>query len=233
MIPAWRVPLDGKPYSTTITTPTRSIIIRGASSRGNFEYEEAHQHVKVEFGEGLDEVTENSILSAVAGSDSRRTVEQDPAPPSKIPNDLLVCPGGTDITFEAVSEAYSEFGFKRLPHTIPHNESHRLNYVLPAALSFYFHLRCRPRHRTSVSTVVAVEFTELKEMAADELSAPQTFRPSSKNMIWGDNEIHLGISSTIERQYGMKITNKSTSDLYPALFYFDNSDFSIRESSFP
>lgn len=213
-------------FSMVITAPNRRVSMGRGLLRGSVKSNEARQPFGLEFGEGLSEEAEK--FREALDRDNQCTVEQDPAPASTISNDLLISSSGPDFTFDAVSEPCSKFGFKRLPYTVPHS-SDRLNFVLSAASNFSFHLRRRPESSV-ISRDVVLEFTELEEIAADKDLAVQKLRPSSENLINGDNEIHLGICSMIEK-YGIRITNNSTSDLYPALFYFDNSDFSIRESS--
>lgn len=221
--------------------PNRRIVV---GSRGSVRFEAEKRDISIRISEGIGDVTEKLLLSL---PDRQYIVEEDSAQSSTPRNDpdLDVSLSDSDYTFDSISEAHSNFGFKRLPHTIPHNESGRLKYVLAAASSFYFHLYQKPQRRDTVANistkVVQVEFTELKVMATDKEQATE-FRPSSGNMVmdgWMDgcqvydgNMIKLKVDGEHDsKMYGIKIKNVSGSDLYPTLFYFDNSDFSIRKSS--
>jgi hypothetical protein len=73
-----------------------------------------------------------------------------------------------------------------------------------------------------------IEFLELEssDTEFDELNNPK-ITPTGENLLV-NGIINVTVDS-VETNYGIKITNNSPWDLYPAVFYFDNSDWSVSE----
>lgn len=123
--------------------------------------------------------------------------------------------------------------FKRLPLT-SEADCQSLYSIISAASHWFYHLRRRPPNDLISSLArVTIEFMEL------EPKENATLEPTP---ITCDSLIHQvpGVGSVIDsvvdedKIYGMKIKNSSPYALYPYLFYFDNSDFSIsKQKSVP
>ena len=90
----------------------------------------------------------------------------------------------------------------------------------------FFRELYRSSSDTEVTANIDVEFYRLQRTES-EISEPELW-PSGSNLFW-DGKIHLGVENGCH--YGVKLTNSGPYDLYPSLFYFDNSDLTrIRES---
>lgn len=118
--------------------------------------------------------------------------------------------------------------FKRLPFTTQPDFDH-LSPVLLAAIHWYYHLLRKPARRSLTGAgKITVEFTELEEVL-DEMDMLERLEPSPSNLIsttsGGQGVVDILVNP--EKLYGQKIKNASDHDIYPHLFYFSNSDFSI------
>ena len=106
--------------------------------------------------------------------------------------------------------------------------------IIRAADHFYWHLRRTPRLETDakIGLANAVEI-EVAELEHDGNTYDDDFEPvlSPTQAGWTrgkDFNLQIKGTGTI---YGWKIVNNCNVALYPALFYFDNSDWSISEWS--
>lgn len=119
-------------------------------------------------------------------------------------------------------------GFKRLPHTTK-VDLDSLYPVICAVTNWYYHLlRTPPTRSLSGPGNITVDFTEL-EVVYDEIGNPSYLIPSGSNLsltVPGlGNIVDLVVDE--EQLYGQTVNNSSAVALYPYLFCFDNSDFSI------
>jgi len=69
--------------------------------------------------------------------------------------------------------------------------------------------------------MIQVEIFELESH-----SFPGECRPIGNNPNT-NNSLDIMVGAETMRMYGIKIVNKTEQNLYPHIFYFDNSDFSI------
>ena len=98
---------------------------------------------------------------------------------------------------------------------------------LTKAKSFYRELD-RNSVDVDVTKDIGVEFYRLQETPSFLEDNEPELRPSSSNLLH-DGMIHLVVKEGC--YYGVKLTNNGPYNLYPSLFYFDNSDLTrIRES---
>ena len=99
--------------------------------------------------------------------------------------------------------------------------------ILSAGSRFFWHLT--REHYHPIVDHLAVEFVE-SNMSDDEFddSGYPIFFPMGENLL-KDGVIDLYIEPD-PKPYGIKLTNNSNWDLFPVAFYFDHSDWSIRES---
>ena len=102
----------------------------------------------------------------------------------------------------------------------------KLGSFLHKAQSFYRELD-RSSVDIDVTKDICVEFYQLQQASSFfEDNEPELW-PCSSNLLH-DGMIHLVVKEGCS--YGVKLTNTGPYNLYPSLFYFDNSDFTrIRE----
>ena len=134
------------------------------------------------------------------------------------------------VIFDIFDPRVTKYGLTRMPFSLePTLEA--ISPVLRAADNFYWHLRRTPRVENDTEKGLAnyVEI-EVAEMERDGITYDNDLEPVSPTRTgWKrgkDFDLQIIDSGTI---YGWKIINNSSVALYPALFYFDNSDWSISE----
>ena len=135
------------------------------------------------------------------------------------------------VVFDIFDSLVTKYGLTRMPFSLePTVEA--ISPVLRAADHFYWHLRRTPRLESDTEKGLT-NFVELEvaEMEHDGFTYDDNLDPvlSPTRASWkGGKEFDIQVDDkgTI---YGWKIINKCKVDLYPALFYFDNSDWSISE----
>jgi hypothetical protein len=114
------------------------------------------------------------------------------------------------------------FNSQRIPFSVEPN-ARKLQPVLDAAATFHWQF-CRTNKDHILQNKVRLEFTEVKQAEGkrdEDIRAE--IKTVGKNLIQ-DNVINLASGS---QQYGLKIFNDFSIDLYVAMFYFDISNFSI------
>ena len=135
------------------------------------------------------------------------------------------------VVFNIFDPLVTKYGLTRMPFSLePTLEA--ISPVLRAADHFYWHLRRTPRveNNTKIGLANYVEI-EVAEIEHDGITYNDVLEPvfSPIEADWKRGKVfdlQIDDSGTI---YGWKIINKSKVNLYPALFYFDNSDWSISE----
>ena len=135
------------------------------------------------------------------------------------------------VVFDIFDSLVTKYGLTRMPFSLePTLEA--ISPVLRAADHFYRHLRRTPRLENDSGNGLAnyIEI-EVAEMEHDGITYDDDLEPvlSPTRAGWKrgkDFDLQIGDEGTI---YGWKIVNNSNAALYPSLFYFDNSDWSISE----
>ncbi|KAH7921893.1 hypothetical protein BV22DRAFT_1131903 [Leucogyrophana mollusca] len=127
------------------------------------------------------------------------------------------------VVFNILDVSVNRFGLARLPFHVKPLVA-EVRQVIEAAAHYYWHLR-RSSHATALQQKIEFEFIKLipSEDDFDDYLQP-IMNPEGPNLI-RDNLADLAVDG--ESIYGVKIVNKSEVPLFPSLFYFDNSDFSI------
>lgn len=117
------------------------------------------------------------------------------------------------------------YGLERMPSMCA-IEASDLARVFHSASHFFWHLRrSRAPKAHSLQEQVELQFFEVVEDGLQDNEGWRILTPVGENMV-KDNRIQLTVMP--EKRYGVKIVNKSaTKSLFPYLFYFDCSDFSI------
>ena len=135
------------------------------------------------------------------------------------------------VVFDIFDPLVKKYGLTRMPFNLEPTLAD-ITPVLHAADHFYWHLRRAPGTESDAEEALS-NFIEIEvaEMEHDGISYDDDFEPimSPTEAGWkSGKEFDLQIEDrgTI---YGWKIINKSDKALYPALFYFDSSDWSISE----
>ena len=129
------------------------------------------------------------------------------------------------VVFNIYDTEATKYGLTRMPYILePTVEA--LSPIIRAAAHFYWHRRRTLKTgRGLLAEMVEIEVTELKLVRVeydDELKPAGVYASGD----WkGGKDFDLQIGKT----YGWKIINNCKKPLYPALFYFDNSDWSISE----
>ena len=136
------------------------------------------------------------------------------------------------VVFDILDPLVLKYGLTRMPFTNLEPTIEAVSLVLRSAYHFYLHLRRTPRVENDTGKGLAdVVEIEMAEMEHDGVTFNDDFEPvlSPIKTSWkGGKEFELQISDE-GTVHGWKIINKSKVDLYPALFYFDISDWSISE----
>ncbi|EDR08533.1 uncharacterized protein LACBIDRAFT_297307 [Laccaria bicolor S238N-H82] len=127
------------------------------------------------------------------------------------------------LVFNILDQRVLKYGLSRIPYTIePDPED--IRPVLRAAAHYYWHLN-RTQPNNQIQNNIKVEFYKLQESDTDfdEAGSPERY-PVGDNLCRQDV-----IEFTVDDEaiYGIKIVNNTPWDLYPNVFYFDNSELSI------
>ena len=135
------------------------------------------------------------------------------------------------VVFDIFDPLVTKYGLTRMPFSLEFSLE-AITPVLRAADHFYWHLRRTPGVESDNEKGLA-DFVEIEvaEMEHDGISYDNDLEPvfSPTEAGWKrgkDFDLQVVDRGTI---HGWKIINKSNVALYPALFYFDNSDWSISE----
>ena len=120
-------------------------------------------------------------------------------------------------------------------------DKHHIQDLISAALHFNFHLyRCQPNPWNPLSAV-RLEMYKVEEEIRGQVRYVEadttnffsrnqevpTYKAFGRTVMQGANMTDL------QSLYGLKIVNDSSFDLYPYLFYFEPSDYSIQVSEAP
>ena len=132
------------------------------------------------------------------------------------------------VIFNIYDPDVTKYGLTRMPYILePTIEA--ISPVIRAAAHFYYHRRRTVQTgRRGLAKKVEIKVTELKLERIeddDELKPVFIYGPTASGGWKGGKEFDL----RTETAYGWRIVNNCDVPLYPALFYFDNSDWSISE----
>lgn len=131
------------------------------------------------------------------------------------------------LIFNILDPVVNACGLDRVYHSAkPTDTPEDVARILSAGSSFFWHLKRGNYH--PISDALEIEFMEL-EVSKEKFEATgcPMVSPSGENLLQGGAvELSIGL---VPKPYGIKITNKSDWDLFPAAFYFDHSDWSISE----
>jgi hypothetical protein len=140
--------------------------------------------------------------------------------------ELDIAIDGDRVIFNILNPQVTQFGLNQMPFRV--DPTYDAIYpVVRASAHYYWHLR-----RNSTSRVlenhIQLDFKKLKELEEYDEDFNLVLEPV------GDNLNVSGIVDLVvnpDDMYGIKLVNTSDLDLYPSLFFFDNSDLSICEYS--
>ena len=120
------------------------------------------------------------------------------------------------VVFNIYDSNVTNHGLTRMPHNVEATFE-AISPVISAAAHFYWHRRRSPKTGRGLAKNVQIEANELEEDFDEEFKS--FYKP-----ITPGGDCKGKNSDTI---YGWTISNKWEKSLYPSLFYFDNSDWSI------
>jgi hypothetical protein len=129
------------------------------------------------------------------------------------------------VIFNILNPFVTKFGLVRLPFQITPNIDD-VYPVICAAVHYHWHLH-RTNKKAHLQNRVRIEFMKLKQ---DDEDFDEDF-----NLILRPDGPNLNIGGVVDivvdedAIYGINIINDTALALYPSLFFFDNSDFSISE----
>ncbi|KAF8968723.1 caspase domain-containing protein [Flammula alnicola] len=133
---------------------------------------------------------------------------------------------GKRLLFEVVDKNVTSEKFKcrkEVPTVPRHGDSEDLARILKGLSHYYWHLYRNPdTDSTFDGQRVSVAFYKL-----NKAEAPLVPEDEQDNLNI-NNVVHVDVGDE-EVLYGLKVINESRRDLFPVLFYFDNTDFSISE----
>ena len=133
------------------------------------------------------------------------------------------------VVIDIYDSNVTKYGLTRMPYTLEPNLG-AISPVIRPAVHFYWHRRRTLKTgRRGLAKRIEVKVTELKlenaRIEYDELKPVVVYGPTTRADWKGGKEFDL----RAETLYGWRIVNNCNMPLYPALFYFDNSDWSISE----
>lgn len=182
------------------------------------EQEDFRLHIPLD--DKLTPIFEALGVGMCPGPDRRKIVLVE-----KAKAELDVAIDGDRIVFNILNSQVTQFGLNQMPYRVKptYDDVYR---VIRASAHYHWHLRRNRRHNTSrnFQDHVHLEFRKLEEL--DDYD--DDFNPIVKPV--GDNLNVEGVVDIVvntDDLYGIKIVNNSARDLYPSLFFFDNSDLSI------
>jgi hypothetical protein len=124
------------------------------------------------------------------------------------------------VVFNILNPLVTKYGLVRMPFQISPDD--HVDSIIRAAAHYHWHLR---RHGTNtLQDGVQIEFKALEHDINDKFHL--IYRPTGPNLNKG-GVVDIVVDSN--RMYCIKIINNTTLALYGSLFFFDNSDLSIRE----
>ena len=132
------------------------------------------------------------------------------------------------VVFDIYDSDVTKYGLTRMPYTLePTLEA--ISPVIRAAAHFYWHRRrTLQTGQRGLARKVEIEVAELELESVeydDDLNPVYTCGLTASGDWKGGKVFDL----KTETAYGWRIINNYAVSLYPALFYFDNSDWSISE----
>ena len=134
------------------------------------------------------------------------------------------------VVFDIYDSDVTKYGLNRMPYILePTLEA--ISPVIRAAAHFYWHRRRTLKNgRGLLAEKVKIEVTELQVESVEydndsELKPVVVYSPTASGDRKGGNEFNLRTGTS----YGWRLFNNCAVSLYPALFYFDSSDWSISE----
>jgi hypothetical protein len=135
-----------------------------------------------------------------------------------------------EIDFIILDERVTAHGLTKCAYKVKANADDLIP-VLQGAAHYHYHLNRSYLNSENIEKRIKVEFFKLEfSDQFDEGTLRLLRRPSGETLL-KDGIVTVPIRDGIDDVFGIRITNTSRKDLYPSIFYFDNSELSISESS--
>jgi hypothetical protein len=132
------------------------------------------------------------------------------------------------IVFNILTPLVTKFGLTRIPYRIRPNIDD-VSPVLRASAHYHWHLHRHPKNN-ALQNKVSVEFMRLNQLKGEIGDDVEFFEHGNPVLKADENLNRCGLVDIVvdnKAMYGIKIINNMNMGLYPYLFFFDNSDFSI------
>lgn len=220
---------DIKPFQSTLSQP----ISASNTSRtlGNSAIaiqtrvgvqEELRVHIPVE--EGLFPVFNEALLMQIHQPSSSPQFRF--ALVDRSGADLEVRREGDDIVFGLLDQRVISHGLTRCIFKAKPDPA-SISQVIQGAAHYYYHLNRSYLTRDNLRESMTIEFMKLQPVWNYDVGI-SGWMPVGENLI-KDGMITLDIDDTNDNLYGIRVTNRGAVNLYPNIFYFDNSELSIGE----
>lgn len=138
--------------------------------------------------------------------------------------EVLFEPDDSDgqFSFNILDERVTRHGLGHLGHRVPADFDNAVR-VLSTAAHYFYHLDFP---KSNLEDEVGIQFLQLKE-AENAFSDRTAIGPNL--LTRKERVVYLEVDEEDERVYGIKMVNNTPRNMYPHVFYFDNSALSISE----
>ena len=137
--------------------------------------------------------------------------------------DIEIAYQNDNVVFNILKPGVTRYGLTRIPFVVK-AEVDTIKPILRAMAHYNWHLYRTNGNERTLHSGVCIEFKELQFASGTGF---RTRHPVGENLNI-DGVVDIDVSEG--KMYGIKIINSTEEDLYPSLFYFDNSDLSICKS---
>jgi len=212
------------PFTTTLSLPDgiSEVALTGTGYALQTKAGEGEElRLNVEANHTLDPILEKFLSHTDPARWQVSLVEKEKA-------ELAISLDGDKVVFDILNPQVTQFGLTRYPFALEPTYD-AVFPVIRAAAHYHWHLR-RTNTKRVLQNHITLDFRKVEELDhGDELNPIQ---PVGENLNV-NGIIELVIDPNSEDDYGIKIINNSPLDLYPSLFFFDNSTLSISKYRLP
>ncbi|KAJ2926834.1 hypothetical protein H1R20_g10256, partial [Candolleomyces eurysporus] len=135
---------------------------------------------------------------------------------------------GKSFTVTILDERASRHGYTRFPSSVP-LKPEDIERFFRNASHFYRHLN-RSYLNTAVGSSVSVEFLKLEDSDTEYDDDGHPYRYPVGSDLSATGVVEVEVDPEEPEDYGFRLTNNSDQDLYPHIFYFDNTNYYPRGS---
>ncbi|TFK52883.1 hypothetical protein OE88DRAFT_1656533 [Heliocybe sulcata] len=137
--------------------------------------------------------------------------------------DLRLGLEGDNVIFDFRNPLSAPYVPSQLPVRLP-LVGDRIHRAIQAAAHYSWHLH-RDNTNSHLSLQIGVEFTQVEATDEWDRRLRRIARPTGPNLI-ADGLLDISVDG--DPMYGIKLTNPTSKDIYPSVFFFDAGDLSIK-----